>query len=116
MGLREDVAAEIARQQAGARVADDGRREPAETLRRKFDDSQSTPEALEQRRRLTRDEGLYKQSEGGKSRLGSLPSSDALLEQYSWKPKGERPPEGSSRLFARNGEAFAQPNPSIGNG
>ena len=113
MSLESDIRAEVASRQSVEQGAGAPRAERAEPARRKFDDAQSTPEALEQWDAL-----LAGSTRGGKSRLGSLPSSDAALEGsfYYWKPKEPRGPEGGSRLFARNGEKWAEPNMSIGGG
>lgn len=90
MGIREDIAAEVARQ-AEARGEHADRTPAAAVARRKFGDEDSTPEALEQwDRSHGQGDGdgdfLYKGSAGGKSRLGSLPSSDAELERLAWRP------------------------------
>lgn len=114
MGLREDIAQEISRQAEARGAPVEHKESAAEGPRPKFDRASSTPEALRDWDALTnREAGLYVQTEGGRSRLGSLPSSDAELAKLSWKP-GPRPPEGASRLFARNGERWAEPVKSIG--
>ena len=111
MSLQADIAAEVARQ-AEARGARTDHKVPAAAARRKFDDSQSTPEALEQWRGLNRDDGLYKQSTGGRSRLGSLASSDAELERYARRPEA---PQVGSALF-RQGGVNQPTNMRIGGG
>ena len=94
MGIREDIEREIGKRQAVEQGAGAPRAERAETARRKFDPQSSSQGAVDQFSLAhggdtgDGDDSLYQGTHGGKSRLGSLPSSDAILEELGarWRP------------------------------
>ena len=96
MSLVSDIQAEVASRQAVEQAGAPGKvATPDETSRRKFDPQSSSQGAVDQFSLAhggdtgDGDDHLYQGTRGGKSRLGSLPSSDAILEELGarWKPE-----------------------------